>query len=191
MYELHRNANLQTLHFIYLFNKCRNWIFETCSILSVFFFSSKCSLFHNAKLFGSYIIHILYTGYAKIKKKKIRRQRVKTLENTFRMWSHNVTQFLLTMKQLRKFICIYCYLFIYYCLLVLYITAKLEISTPQRRLRVWRDSFAPDQAFRRNAIFERSTEQLLQHSQRSPAVASLLCLPPFCIQCSSQIPTKF
>ena len=34
-----------------------------------FFFSSKCSLFHNANLFGSCIIHILYTGCAKIKKK--------------------------------------------------------------------------------------------------------------------------
>ena len=32
-------------------------------------FSSKCSLFHNANLFGSCIIHILYTGCAKIKKK--------------------------------------------------------------------------------------------------------------------------
>ena len=32
------------------------------------FFSSKCSLFHNAKLFGSCIIHILYTECAKIKK---------------------------------------------------------------------------------------------------------------------------
>jgi len=28
------------------------------------FFSSKCSLFHNANLFGSCIIHILYTGCA-------------------------------------------------------------------------------------------------------------------------------
>ena len=42
-------------------------MFSTWSILSVFF-SSKCSLFHNANLFGSCIIHILYTGYAKIKK---------------------------------------------------------------------------------------------------------------------------
>ena len=33
------------------------------------FFSSKCSLFHNSKVFGSCIIHILYTGFAKIKKK--------------------------------------------------------------------------------------------------------------------------
>ena len=30
------------------------------------FSSSKCSLFHNSNLFGSRIIHILYTGCAKI-----------------------------------------------------------------------------------------------------------------------------
>ena len=34
------------------------------------FFSSKCRLFHNATFFGSCVIHILYTGCAKIKKKK-------------------------------------------------------------------------------------------------------------------------
>ena len=34
-----------------------------------FFFSSKCSLFHNANLFGSCIIHILHTVCAEIKKK--------------------------------------------------------------------------------------------------------------------------
>ena len=33
-----------------------------------FFLFSKCSLFHNATLFDSCIIHILYTGFAKIKK---------------------------------------------------------------------------------------------------------------------------
>jgi len=33
-----------------------------------FIFSSKCSLFHNSNVFGSCIIHILYTGCAKIKK---------------------------------------------------------------------------------------------------------------------------
>ena len=32
------------------------------------FFSSKCGLFHNSNLFASSIIHILYTGCAKIKK---------------------------------------------------------------------------------------------------------------------------
>ena len=31
-------------------------------------FSSKCSLFHNAKLFGSCIIHILYKECVKIRK---------------------------------------------------------------------------------------------------------------------------
>jgi len=33
-----------------------------------FFFFSKCSLFHNVNLFGSCIIHILYTECAEIKK---------------------------------------------------------------------------------------------------------------------------
>ena len=32
------------------------------------FFSSKCSFFHNCNVFGSCIIHILYTRRAKIKK---------------------------------------------------------------------------------------------------------------------------
>ena len=40
-------------------------------IYSPFFFSSKCSLFHNSNVFGSYIIHILYTGCAKIKKQTL------------------------------------------------------------------------------------------------------------------------
>ena len=38
------------------------------ALYSPFFFSSKCSLFHNANLFGSCIIHISYTGCAKIEK---------------------------------------------------------------------------------------------------------------------------
>jgi len=38
------------------------------AVHSPFFFSSKCRLFHNAYLFVSCIIHILYTGCAKIKK---------------------------------------------------------------------------------------------------------------------------
>ena len=33
------------------------------------FFLFKCSLFHNSNLFGSCIIHTLYTGCAEIKKK--------------------------------------------------------------------------------------------------------------------------
>ena len=38
------------------------------ALYSFFSLSSKCSLFHNGNLFGSCIIHILYTGCAKIKK---------------------------------------------------------------------------------------------------------------------------
>jgi len=41
------------------------------SIYSPFFFSSKCSLFHNSNVFGSCIIHILCTECAKIKKKTL------------------------------------------------------------------------------------------------------------------------
>ena len=39
------------------------------ALYSPFFFSSKCSLFHNANLFGSCIVHILYIGCVEIKKK--------------------------------------------------------------------------------------------------------------------------
>ena len=46
-------------------------------IYSPFFSSSKCSLFHKSNVFGSCVIHILYTGCAKIKKKQFRRQKVK------------------------------------------------------------------------------------------------------------------
>ena len=37
-------------------------------VYTLLFFSSKYSLFHNSNVFGSCIIHILYTGCAKIKK---------------------------------------------------------------------------------------------------------------------------
>ena len=37
-------------------------------VYTLLFFSSKCSLFHNSNVFGSCIIHILYTECAKIKK---------------------------------------------------------------------------------------------------------------------------
>ena len=65
------------------FKRCILYIYSTnigteyfkYALYSPFFLSSKCSLFHNANLFGSCIIHSLYTGCAKIKK-KFRRQRV-------------------------------------------------------------------------------------------------------------------
>ena len=37
-------------------------------VYTLCFCSSKCSLFHNSNLFGSCIIHILYTGVLKLKK---------------------------------------------------------------------------------------------------------------------------
>jgi hypothetical protein len=46
-------------------------------IYSSFFFS-KCSLFHNSNVFGSCIIHILYTGCAKIKKNNSGAKRLST-----------------------------------------------------------------------------------------------------------------
>ena len=64
-----RTAPLTSKHFIlYIYstnigNECFNH-----ALYSPFFSSLKCSLFHNANLFGSCIIHILYTVCAKIKK---------------------------------------------------------------------------------------------------------------------------
>jgi hypothetical protein len=68
IYMSYHTAKIQTLHFIYLFNKYTYWIFYTCCTLSVFC-SSKCHLFHNATFFGSCIIHILNTGVLKFKRK--------------------------------------------------------------------------------------------------------------------------
>ena len=45
--------------------------------LRFFSLSSKCSLFHNANLFGFCIIHIIYTGCAKIKKNNSGTKRLK------------------------------------------------------------------------------------------------------------------
>ena len=59
---------------IYSINICTEYFKN--GINSPFFFSSKCSLFHNSNVFGSCIIHISYIECAKIKK-KFRRQKVK------------------------------------------------------------------------------------------------------------------
>jgi len=37
-------------------------------VYTLLFFLQKCSLFHNSNVFGSRIIHILYKGFAKIKR---------------------------------------------------------------------------------------------------------------------------
>jgi len=62
-----RTAPLTSKHFIlYIYSKniCTDYFKH--GIYSPFFFSSKCSLFHNYNVFGSCFIHILYTGCAKI-----------------------------------------------------------------------------------------------------------------------------
>jgi len=46
-------------------------------VYNLSFFSSNCSLFHNSNVFGSCIIHILYTGRAKIKKNNSGAKRLK------------------------------------------------------------------------------------------------------------------
>ena len=72
----YRTTNLQSC-ILYIYSTNIGTEYFKHGIYSVFF-SSKCSLFHNSNVFGSCIIHILYTGCAKIKK-KIRRQKVNPL----------------------------------------------------------------------------------------------------------------
>ena len=65
IYITYRSANLQTLHLnIYSTNTLTEYFKYAAH--SPFFSSSKCRFFHNATFFGSYIIHILNTGCAKI-----------------------------------------------------------------------------------------------------------------------------
>ena len=54
-----------------------------------FFYNSKRSLFHNSNMFGSCIIHILYTGVLKLKKKNSGSKRLTTV--IFSSQLHEVT----------------------------------------------------------------------------------------------------
>ena len=53
---------------LYIYSTNIGNVYFKHGIYSPFFFNSKCSLFHNSKVYGSCVIHILYTGCAKIKK---------------------------------------------------------------------------------------------------------------------------
>ena len=64
---MYRTANLQSC-ILYIYSTNIGTEYFKHGIYSPFFFSSKCSLFHNSNLFGFCIIHILYTVCAKIKK---------------------------------------------------------------------------------------------------------------------------
>ena len=65
-----RTAPLTSKRYIvYIYSTNMGTEYFKHALYSPFFFSSKCSLFHNANLFGSCVIHVLYTECAKIKKK--------------------------------------------------------------------------------------------------------------------------
>ena len=53
---------------LYIYSTNTGTEYFKLALYSPFFSSSKCSFFHNTNLFGSCIIHILYTGCATIKK---------------------------------------------------------------------------------------------------------------------------
>jgi len=64
-----RTAPLTSKHCIlYIYSTHIGTEYFKRGIYSPFFSSSKCSSFHNSNVFGSCIIHILYTGCAKIQK---------------------------------------------------------------------------------------------------------------------------
>ena len=62
-----RTAPLTSKRFIlYIYSTNTDTEYFKHGIYSPFFFSSKCSLFHNYNIFGSCFIHVLYTECAKI-----------------------------------------------------------------------------------------------------------------------------
>ena len=76
------HANLQScILYIYSTNIGTEY-FKHGIYCPFFFLSSKCSLFHNSNVFGSCVIHILYTGCAKIKKNNSGAKRLKSQVST-------------------------------------------------------------------------------------------------------------
>jgi len=68
-----RTAPLTSKHYIlYIYSTNTGTEYFKRGIYSPFFSLFKMQFFHNSNVFGSSIIHILYTGCAKIKKKFLR-----------------------------------------------------------------------------------------------------------------------
>ena len=63
-----RTAPLTSKVAFYIFNQQIKVLIILNMVDTLRFFFSKYSLFHNSNVFGTCIIHILYTGCAKIKK---------------------------------------------------------------------------------------------------------------------------
>ena len=63
-----RTAPLTSKDVFYIFIQQKYVMSILNMVYTLLFFSSKCCLFHNFNLFGSCVIHILYTGCAKLKK---------------------------------------------------------------------------------------------------------------------------
>jgi len=66
------------------------------------FFPSKCSLFHNSKVFGSCIIHILYTECAKIKKNSGANRLIENSASCWVMYGYITMQFNKTLAFWRR-----------------------------------------------------------------------------------------
>jgi len=64
---MYRTANLQSC-ILYIYSTNIGTEYFKHGVHSPFFSLQKCGLFHNSNVFGSCIIHILYTGCAKIQK---------------------------------------------------------------------------------------------------------------------------
>ena len=63
----YRTANLQSC-ILYIYSTNIGTEYFNHGVYTPFFPFQKCSLFHNSNVFGSYIIHILYTGVLKLRK---------------------------------------------------------------------------------------------------------------------------
>ena len=73
---MYRTADLQS-YILYIYSTNTGTEYFKHGVESPFSFSSKCSLFNDSNLFGSCIIHILYTGLLKLKKNNSGAKRLK------------------------------------------------------------------------------------------------------------------